>query len=295
MASTRKTAWLITNQSDQSTLPSVLATILRRNKWDVCQTQASESNYKTAFDARPRKTDAIFYLFRPQHNRWAEPTYRTMLCVASHFLEEAADEKCPIVIVSSSDVYGAVDELENPVTEQNDIRPQTLEAAAYAAIDDLAMAYHRGQGTDVRIIRPFETPAIPNGQISRLIQEVAKVEAGEKSKLVSIGRYHDQIDLLHTTDLIEAMISVARKGNPGSVYNCGYGYPITMQRILEMALEATGLEGVEIDARHGIIKDVKYASNERLSGDTGWKPQKTVEQAVGDAITFWRSIYGNPI
>jgi nucleoside-diphosphate-sugar epimerase len=301
-AEAKRNAWIVANGKERRTFPNVLQRTLESKGWNVQLTEYYDDCLDNLImNSNPfDDCHAVFYVHTPGETRYPDTKYRNMVSAASNFLEEVSGEAYPIVMLSSAEVYGDVEELENPVTEMNDTRSKTLEAAAHVAISELAQAHWRIDGTNVMVVRSFETPDIPEGKLSRMIREMVKVEQKGTKGIVEIASMEEVVDILHTQDLATAMIAVAEKGKAGSIYNCGSAKPVTIGELFYTAMtlmqQTPKPASIELrSTKRDIINRVKYASVERLVGDTGWKPEKTVEQIVGDTLTFWRNTYGNPI
>ena len=82
------------------------------------------------------------------------------------------------------------------------------------------------------------------------------------------------------------------KGKPGSVYNICTGKSYSIREILDMLIRISGVE-VEVRTDRGRLRpsDVPLleGDNSLFAGDTGWKPEISMEQTLSDLLDFWRN------
>ncbi len=108
--------------------------------------------------------DGIFHLASPaspvDYARHPIETLRVGARGADNLLALAQEKRCPILIASTSEVYG--DPLEHPQRESywgnvNPVGPRSCYDESKRYQEALTMAYHRVHGVSTRIIRIFNT------------------------------------------------------------------------------------------------------------------------------------------
>ena len=105
--------------------------------------------------------DAIYHLAARAHvgESWAEPedVLQVNAVGTLHLLEAArACATVPrVLLISSAEVYGAVDEDQLPVTEETPLAPVTPYAASKVAAEYLGVQAHLAHGLPVVRVRPF--------------------------------------------------------------------------------------------------------------------------------------------
>ena len=99
-------------------------------------------------------------------------------------------------------------------------------------------------------------------------------------------------DYVHVGDLADAHVA-ALEGLPRTrgVYNLGTGSGDSVRRVLAVVEDVTGLPlRVEIGARRPGDPPALVAGNRLARSGLGWRPRRTLEDAVGDAWT-WMSAH----
>lgn len=100
-------------------------------------------------------------------------------------------------------------------------------------------------------------------------------------------------DVLHVHDLIEAMLRVRENidGVRGEVYNLGGGMERAVS-IVEMLHAVQQESGKKVILRHGDVRpgdQPLYVTNTtKLQHDTGWSPQRSIQEILADIHTFSR-------
>jgi nucleoside-diphosphate-sugar epimerase len=111
------------------------------------------------------------------------------------------------------------------------VRPTSPYAAAKVAIEAYCHAYYRSFGVDARIVRLFSVygPGMHRFAIHDLIRKVAQSD----TELSLLGDGEQVRDYLYIDDAVEAIILVARKGDPGEDYNVASGEPTRLRDLAE--------------------------------------------------------------
>jgi dTDP-glucose 4,6-dehydratase len=123
------------------------------------------------------------------------------------------------LLASSYEVYGPVKSA--PSREEDRIAPRSVAAAARAAAETLAGAYHASYDVPVLITRGVAAygPRQPaNQMVARLI-----TSALADRPLIIDGDGSAMRDYLQVDDQVAAIARVLWKGEPGTVYNIGSG------------------------------------------------------------------------
>lgn len=106
----------------------------------------------------------IFHMASPaspvDYAKFPIETLRVGALGSDHVLETALQKQCPVLVASTSEVYG--DPLEHPQKESywgnvNPIGPRGCYDESKRYLEALTMAYHRGHKVRTRIVRIFNT------------------------------------------------------------------------------------------------------------------------------------------
>jgi GDP-4-dehydro-6-deoxy-D-mannose reductase len=109
--------------------------------------------------------------------------------------------------------------------------------------------------------------------------------AGEaRFPLQNAGATRDFVDV---RDAVRAYVSIVKRGRPGITYNVGSGKGVSIE---EIALQLFALAGVPVSAMtygapdHTGRSDSNrsIANIKRITNETGWQPEVTLEQSLSD-------------
>ncbi|HSE50542.1 MAG TPA: NAD-dependent epimerase/dehydratase family protein [Gemmatimonadales bacterium] len=176
---------------------------------------------------------------RPVH------TIETNIRATEVVLAAAAKKQKPVLLASTSEVYGKSAKI--PFAEEDDLQlgPTTHSRWAYAcskALDEwLGLAYYREKQVPVTVVRFFNTVGprqtgrygmvLPNFAAQALTGEPITVY-GDGSQSRCFG---------HVRDAVEALLRLlATPASVGEVFNVGSDEEVTILRLAEMVREAAG-------------------------------------------------------
>jgi len=209
-------------------------------------------------------------------------------------LLEAVRAEAPgavVVVVASSELYGPAESL--PVEETAPLRPQNPYAVSKASADLLAGFFADAHG--LRVIRarafnhagPGQEPRYAIASFARQVAEA--VAAGASPVVVRTGNPDARRDYTDVRDVVRAYRALSERGEAG-VYNVCSGRPASAA---ELVIGLGRSAGVEIDHQvdPGLLRGHEImeirGSYERLRAATGWEPEITLEQTLGDTVEWW--------
>ncbi|MGF1632524.1 MAG: NAD-dependent epimerase/dehydratase family protein [Phycisphaerae bacterium] len=187
-------------------------------------------------------------------------TIRTTVGGTEAVLEQAAAAGVPVLITSSSEVYGKGSRV--PFAESDDIVMGPTEHSrwcyAYAkGIDEfLGLAYHRERQLPVRIVRLFNT--VGPGQVGQygmvLPRFVEAALAGRPLRVFGDGR--QTRCFCHVSDVTGAMVKLmASDRAAGQVFNLGSDEEVSIdelaRRVIRLTNSASGVEYVDYAEAYG--------------------------------------------
>lgn len=194
-----------------------------------------------------------------------------------------------VIVVSSSDVYGIVDEAELPLTEDSPCRPTTPYAASKLAAEAVAAQYQRGWDLDVVVARPFNH--IGPGQSTRFVtaafaDRIARCEV-EGGGVVTHGDLSPRRDLNDVRDVVKAYRRLASDGQAGHTYNICSGNAVAMADVLSSLIEQSAVDiSTEINPEflRPVDLPVLQGSHNKITHHTGWEPAITLSESLGDVL-----------
>lgn len=194
-----------------------------------------------------------------------------------------------VVMVSSADVYGLVDESELPLTEAHEPKPRSPYGASKIAGEEIARSYHRARGLPVIIARPFnhlgrgQSPKFAAASFARQIAELEVSGGG----VVRHGDLSTRRDMTDVHDIVRAYRLLAMHGEPGETYNICSGKAVSMQDVLEtlLSLSPSPIRGkVEESLIRPVDLPVLRGSHQKLTAATGWRPKVDLSQTLRDVL-----------
>ena len=256
---------------------------------DVTDEQAVE---RAIGASRP---DVVYHLAARTHvgESWHEPleVLRVNVLGTAAVLAAArrAAPEATVLVVSSSEVYGALGPEELPVTEHAPLRPATPYAASKAAAEQVALQAWRGYGQRVVVVRPFNhvgpgqsaTFAVP--ALARRVLEARREGRGE----LVVGTVTTRRDFTDVRDVVRAYRLLAARAEAGGVYNVCSGRDVA---IADVASRLMALAGVELqmvtdpDLVRPVDTPVLRGDPSRLVEATGWAPRIELDRTLGDVL-----------
>ena len=198
-----------------------------------------------------------------------------------------------VVTVTSADIYGIVNSEDLPLSEDAPFRPVSPYSASKASADLLALQAYLGYSQEVIRVRAFNH--LGPGQsdkfvCSALAARIAHNELNGVSKL-PIGNLTAKRDFTDVRDVVRAYRLLALTGKSGEAYNVCSGVSISIEKIAAklLALSTVPMElVVDPDLLRPIDLPDLLGNPEKITRDTGWKPELTLDQTLSDLIEYWR-------
>ena len=239
------------------------------------------------------KPDVIYHLAGLSFVPECESNFLSALEVNVHGTENvlrAARESCPsavIVVVSSGEVYGAVDPAKLPFKESNEVNPVNNYSLSKIFAEKLAVRARSIFKQKTVIMRPFNH--IGPGQSTRFVvssfaEQLAKMKKGEKETIMRVGNLSAKRDLTDVRDIVRGYRLAALKGE--GLYNLCSETTVSIQSILDLLIRISGMEvKVEIDPSRLRATDTAESrgSYEKAKAELGWSPQIPLEQSLKDS------------
>jgi len=214
-------------------------------------------------------------------------------------LLEAVRRICPtaqIQIAGSSEEYGFVKSDEMPINENNPLRPMSTYGVSKVAQDLLGYQYYKSYGMWIVRTRAFNHTGPRRGKVfvcSEFAKQIIEIERGVKP-IIKVGNLTAIRDFTDVRDIIRGYWLALEKGKPGEVYNIGSGRAITMQQVLDMLLDISGISiKIVIDSDKLRPSDVPslLCDYSKFKKQTGWEPEIEFKQTLVDLLNYWRKQY----
>jgi GDP-4-dehydro-6-deoxy-D-mannose reductase len=249
---------------------------------------------------RATSPDWVFHLAglssEPEARQHPEQAYAANFLGTLHLLEaaHALEHRPRVILAGSSAEYGLVHPEENPVREEQPLRPVSPYGVSKAAMGLLAFQYGTEHGLEILHVRAFNHtgPGQREGfAASSFACQIAEAEAGLRPPEIEVGNLSARRDLSDVRDVARAYVALAERGAPGQVYNVGSGRAVAIQEVLDqlISLSRIPIRAVPSPARFRPVDvPLLQADITRVCSATGWQPQISLPQTLADLLEGWR-------
>ena len=250
-----------------------------------------------AVDRAIDRADSVFHLAAQTlvGPAAADPlgTFRSNVEGTWTVLEAAREAEAGAVVVASSDkAYGPSDSL--PYREGDELRPAATYEGSKAAADVIARSYWDSRKLPVAVTRLANVYGGGDLNTSRLVPEVVNAFLEGRAPVIrSDGS--PRRDFLHVSDAVAAYLAVeaaVREGPArGQALNAGTGEAHSVRELIGLIREASGSD-LEPDYRGDGIPpgeiDEQYVDPSKLATLSGWAPEMTLADGIGEAVEWYR-------
>jgi UDP-glucose 4-epimerase len=217
----------------------------------------------------------------------------------SEIVLEAADKyKKPVLIASTSEVYGKNDKV--PLNEEDDriighpLKSRWSYSEAKAVDESLAYFYYLENKLPVRIVRFFNT--VGPRQVGNYGMVVPRfISAALKNQPLQVYGDGDQIRCFcHVDDAVRALLLVMDSDKAvGNVFNIGNNQQISILELAKKVIEITGSKSEIVklpysEAYPEGFEDIqrRVPDISKIKNALGWTPQIGLDQIIKDIAAF---------
>ena len=213
-------------------------------------------------------------------------------------IEAANEHKKPILIASTSEVYGK--NVKESLNENDDriighpLKSRWAYSEAKAIDESLAYFYHLEKNLPVRIVRFFNT--VGPRQVGHYGMVVPRfVSAAIKNQPLSVYGSGEQIRCFcHVDDAVKALLLVMDSEKAiGEVFNIGNNQQITIMELAKKVIELTGSSSSIEKIAYEMAYPEGFEDMQRRVPDIskikqvlGWSPEINLDQIIKDIAAF---------
>ena len=220
-----------------------------------------------------------------------------------NILESALTRKTPVLITSSSEVYGK--NISDSLKESDDRilgSPITLRwsySEAKAIDESLAYAYFVEKQLKTRIVRFFNTVGPRQlGAYGMVVPRFVK-SAITNEPITIYGDGNQTRCFAHVYDVIDAVIAIAFAENTvGKVINIGNDYEISINALAEKIIAETQSKSEVIHVPYSEAYGKGFEDMERrvpnielINQLVGWKPKRNLSTIISDISTAMKELH----
>lgn len=296
---------------------SHLARFLQAKGWNVIG--GYRSNDSDSFPKLPhlkfvqcdlingQRVEQIFNEYEPTHVfhlgaqslptvSWMDPvsTFESNIMGSLHLFEAVRHMKRLPVVVSacSSAEYGHVPPSAIPVTESQPLHPLHPYGISKVCLDLLAREYFLDYGIPAVNLRIFNTtgPGKTNDAPSDFVRQLIRIRKGLQAPVIEVGNLKPRRAFLDVNDTARGLYLAAMKGKRGEAYNICAAQTHKISHVLRTAIRLSGVKAEIRTAAHLMRpsdEKIIFGSTSKLCKDTGWKPQRTIEQTLRSMLEYW--------
>jgi nucleoside-diphosphate-sugar epimerase len=207
-------------------------------------------------------------------------------------LDGAKENDCTVVHVSTSEVYGTPETV--PIRETHPLNAQSPYAASKIAADQLALAYHKSFGVDVRIVRPFNTYGPRQSTRGVLPHILTQLLSGARE--VPLGNTAPRRDFTYVDDTVKG-ITAATFVRAGETVHLGTGRSVSIAELFALCCDAVGGsahdaymkpdEGRERPRASEVM--VLQSDPSKAKALMGWEARVSLEDGIRRTVEWLRS------
>lgn len=201
-----------------------------------------------------------------------------------------------VLVVSSAEVYGAVESKYLPTNEEAPLKPRSPYAVSKIAQDFLGYQFFVSENVKCIRVRPFNhigPNQAPFFAVPSFAKQIAEIEKGKHEPILRVGNLESRRDFTDVRDVVRAYEILMEKGEDGEVYNIGSGKSHKIEDILNILLSLSNTQiVVEKDPELMRPADIPelLCDYSKLHNRTGWKPEIDINTSLKDTLDYWRSI-----
>lgn len=211
---------------------------------------------------------------------------------SDNILKLAVEKKCPVLVASTSEVYG--DPLHHPQKEEhwgnvNPIGPRGCYDESKRYLEALTMAYHRARGVRTRIIRIFNTYG-PRMRVDdgRVVPNFC-MQALRGDDVTVYGDGKQTRSFCYVDDLVEGILRMIQLEHPEPV---NLGNP-SEYRILDFAEKVIKFAGAKVKITHLPLPEddpkVRCPDIAKAKKLLGWEPRFPLEEGMRYTFDYFKT------
>jgi len=249
---------------------------------------------------RAFQPDAVFHLAAQSYPTvsWSRPveTMETNIIGTVNIFESIRriSSRPRVVVAGSSAAYGTVSPDKVPITEDFPLHPLHPYGISKVATEQLAYQYWANYGIDAIPVRIFNCtgPRKTGDAVSDFVRRTVWLERHPGENGIRVGNLNTRRTIVDVRDLNRGMSLLLDHGAPGEAYNLGGATAYPMSDILGRVLKLSTRKDIEPVPDPKLFRPtdepVIWGDSGKLARATGWQPQISLDQTIGDMLAYWR-------
>ena len=192
------------------------------------------------------------------------------------------------LVISSAEVYGRQTD-QRPADENDPLHPDNPYAISKAAADQITLLYARQYSLHAMVARPgnhIGPGQSTNFAVSSFARQLGDIAARKKKPVIKVGNLDSKRDFTDVRDVARAYLLLIEKGRAGEAYNIASSREISINSILNMLCEITGIKPVIEVApeRYRQPEQRPRLNTAKIAHEVGWKPEINLETTLRDIM-----------
>jgi nucleoside-diphosphate-sugar epimerase len=226
---------------------------------------------------------------------WQRPweTFQVNVSGTINILEAARRHGWPgrLVVFGSSSEYADQKDPDLAIHEDYPLLGNSPYAVSKVAASRMAALYHRRDGIAAMVVRPFFWigPRKTGDFCSDVARQLVRVERGVLPHL-PVGNLDVVRDFLDVRDGVEAVLTVARRGDPGAAYNICSGTGIPLRQVIGTYQSLAKIQfrlWTDPALIRPIDEPVRIGNPGRIVR-LGWQPTRALSDTLAEIVGYWR-------
>lgn len=201
-----------------------------------------------------------------------------------------------IHVCSSSEVFGRVPKEKLPINEDCTFHPASPYAISKVGTDLLGRYYAEAYGMKVMVTRMFTHTGPRRGDVfaeSTFAKQIAMIEHNLVPPVVKTGNLDSLRTFADVRDAVRAYyLLVTVNPQPGAYYNIGGTHTCSVRDMLDALIGRSTVPDIRVETDperlRPIDADLQVPDTRKFEAHTGWKPEYSFEQTMGDLLDYWR-------
>lgn len=196
-----------------------------------------------------------------------------------------------VLLIGSSEEYAPSD---SPLSEESPLNASSPYGISKVAQENMANLYAERFGLPIYKVRAFNHTGV--GQTSTFVlpswcKQVAEISASGQPGTIRVGNVSVIRDFSDVRDIVRAYRMIVESDKSGETFNVGSGSGYALSDLLEKIVSLSDCP-VDVEVDEELLRPsdnpVIICDNSKIERELGWKPQHSIDDALGDLFASMR-------
>lgn len=269
---------------------------------DITFLYSDLKNYRVLQNVfKTHQFDGVFHLAAQSHppSSFVDPlgTFEENIIGSANLIQAITDHQpeCKMMFCSTSEVYGNIGSDGRKIHWDDTLFPANPYGASKAATDLYMQERIENKKLKGYITRAFSHTGPRRGKnfsISSDAFQIARIMKGLQDPILKVGNLESVRVVIDVRDTVNAYyLAMMNSEVNGQVFNVCGDVPFKMRFFTEKLIEISGLKDVIQEVCPNLYRPIdihyQHGDSENLVKLTGWQPEYTIEQTLGDLLKYW--------